>query len=236
MAMKKQKKINKPQLTSLLLIALIVILLAVTSKYIWFPIIKNTSLYNQAHQSYQENRWVTFTGERAKFSFKHPLNWPVTPASDAQLKEINQDFVDGKWILTDNTIERISFEEEFSRQAGGPSLGFIIVQKTNYKSLQEYVDEISKEKVVDMFIRGASQKVTITPPKIEYLKIGGVDAISLIDTNTMASFSNQTADYQLIRNGWLYRFATTDSSRFLENKEKNTETFQKMIESVKFLD
>ena len=97
------------------------------------------------------------------------------------------------------------------------------------------VDEISKEKMVDMFIKGASQKVTIKPPKIEYLKIGGEDAISLTDTNTMASFSNQTADYQLIRNGWLYRFAITDSSRFMENRQENTETFQKIIDSVKFL-
>lgn len=234
MVMTSQKK-NK-NLTSLLLIVGIIVLLGITAKYIWLPIVKNTSLYNQAYKAYQDNRWVTFTSERAEFSFNHPISWPVTSASDEQLKENNQDFVDGKWIVTDNEIENIDFQEEWIRNAGGPRLGFIIVQKTNYKNLKEYVDEISKEKVVDMFVKGANQKVTIHPPKIEYLKIGGEDAISLTGTNTLASFSNQTADYQLIRNGWLYRFATTDSSRFLENKEKNTETFQKMISSIEFLD
>ena len=235
MAMTSQKKKNR-SLTSLLLVVGIIVLLGITAKYIWLPIVKNTSLYNQAYKAYQDNRWVTFTSERAKFSFEHPISWPVTPASDEQLKENNQDFIDGKWIQTDNEIENIDFQEEWVRNAGGPRLGFIIVQKTNYKNLKEYVDEISKEKVVDMFVKGRSQKVTIKPPKIEYLKIGGEDAISLTDTNDFATFTRETIDYQLIRNGWLYRFATTDSSRFLENKEKNSETFQKMISSIKFID
>lgn len=189
---------NKLRFTNLFLIILLSALIVIAAKYIWLPILKNTSLYNQTYKAYQDNRWVTFTSERAMLSFRHPLSWPVSSASDEQLKEINQDFVDGKWMLTDNTVERISFEKEFTNQAGGPSLGFIIVEKTSYKTLKEYVDELSKEKVVDMSVKGVTQKVTIKPPRIEYLKIGGEDTISLTDINDFASFSNLIADYQLI--------------------------------------
>lgn len=206
---------------------LVALLLGITFKYIWFPIIENTAFY-------QNNRWVTFTSERAKFSFSHPLSWPVSPASDEQLKENNQDFINGKWIATGNEIENIDFQEEWVRNAGGPRLGYVIVEKTNFKSLDEYINELSKKKVVDLFVKGRGEKVTIEPPKISNIKIGGVEAISLNDTNTLATFTSGIADYRLIRNGLLYRFVTINSSRFSEDK-KNSETFQKLISSVKFL-
>ena len=161
----------------------------------------------ELYKNYESNRVTTFTSERTNFSFKHPNWWPVSA---------------------------IDFEEEFSSQAGGPSLGFINVEKTKYKDLNEYVEDLSKEETVDMWVKGRTEKVTFTPPKIEYLKIGGVDAISVTDTNTFARFGKETADYRLIRNGLLYRFVTTDSSRFLENKDKNSKTFQQIISSVKF--
>lgn len=209
----------------------VLILFLVGTYFLTYPILKNTQLYSTINKTYQDNVWVTFTSDRAKFSFKHPISWPVVAASDQDVKEDNT-FDTGEAT----EIENIDFEEQWVRNAGGPRLGFIIVQKTNYKTLKDYVDELSKEKVVDMYIKGTTQKVTIKPPKIEYLKIGGSDAISVADTNTYATFTNETADYRLIKNGWLYRFVTTDSSRFLENKEKNSKTFQQIISSVKFLD
>lgn len=219
-------------------IALILVLIFLLAGvyYLMQPAIKSTQLYKNAEKYYQDNVWTTFTSKRAKFSFKHPINWPVTPASDEQLKEDDTDFVNSKPVMRDDEIENIDFEEEWVRNAGGPRLGFIIVQKSNFKSLKEYVDDLSKEQVVDMYIKGRTQKVTIHPPKIKHLKIGGEDAIGVTDTNAFATFTRETADYHLIRNGWLYRFVTTDSSRFLENKEKNSKTFQQIIDSVKFLD
>lgn len=234
MAKAKSLNLKSVHVTGLLVLVLVLVLVGVY--LITSPVLKNTQLYKNINNFYQENIWTTFTSERAKFSFKRPQNWPVTPASDKQLEENNQDFIDGKWIATDNEIENIDFQEEWVRNAGGPRLGFITVNKTNYKNLSEYVNELSKEEVVDMYVKGTTQKVTIKPPKIEYVKIGGVDAISVTDTNSFASFSNETVDYRLIRNGWFYRFVTTDSSRFLENKEKNSKTFQKIISSVKFSD
>ncbi len=234
--MKNKKKKTKFSKTMLALVLLAIVTVVISMIFMWIPFFKTSPLYSNAQQLYRDNTWNTFTSSRAQFSFKHPLSWPVSSASDEQLREINQDFVDGKWIETYNEIENIDFQEEWIRNAGGPRLGFIIVQKTDYKNLQEYVDDISKEKVVDLFVKGASKKVTITPPKIEYLKIGGVDAIGVTETNNLAAFVKQIDEYRLIRNGWLYRFATVDSSRYLEDEEKNAETFYKMIESVKFHD
>lgn len=209
----------------------VLILLLVGTYFLTYPILKNTQLYSTINKTYQDNVWVTFTSDRAKFSFKHPISWPVVAASDQDVKEDNT-FDTGEAT----EIENIDFEEQWVRNAGGPRLGFIVVQKTNYKTLKDYIDELSKEKVVDMYIKGTTQKVTIKPPKIEGLKIGGVNAISVTDTNSFATFTSETSDYRLIKNGWLYRFVTTDSSRFLENKEKNSKTFQQIITSVKFFD
>lgn len=220
---------NKNNNVTIILVLILLLLFAV-GIYLFLPVIKNTGFY----KNYQSNKEVTFVSKRANFSFKHPNWWPITPASDNQLKENNTDFVNGKPIIRDNEVENIDFEEQWVRNAGGSRLGAIIVEKTNYKNLKEYVDDISKEKVIDLFVKGTDQKVTVYPPKIEYLKIGGEDAISVTDTNALPSFSSEIADYRLIRNGLLYRFVIVDSSRFLENKEKNSQTFQQIISSIKF--
>lgn len=204
-------------------VVLILLLLAILAGGVYFslPIIKSTELY----KNYQSNKEVTFVSKRANFSFKHPNWWPVSVV-DFEAKDGMYKYL----YAEDGVIEYIDFEEEFHSQAGWPTLGFIMVQKTKYKNLKEYVDKLSQEQVVYEYGR----KVTIKPPKIEYLKIGGEDAINITDINNFATFSRNTVDYQLIINGWLYRFVTVDSSRFEENKERNSKTFQQIISSVKF--
>ena len=221
----KENKLLSSYLTAALL--LVVILLLIGTGYLMQPFIKNTELY----KNYQINKEITFVSKRANFSFKHPNWWPVSVV-DFETKNRMYAYL----AEEDGVIEYVDFEEEFHSQAGWPTLGFIIVEKSKYKNLKEYVDELSKEKVVDMYVKGATQKVTIHPPKIKYLKIGGEDTIGVTDTNQFASFTRETADYRLIRKGWLYRFATTDSTKFSENKERNSKTFQQIIASVKFLD
>src|SRR3989344_1478499 len=220
--MSKQKVKNTTHTTLILVLVLVAIVGG--ALYLSKPFIENSSLY----QNYQKNIWVTFKSERVKFSFKHPKSWPVSVV-DFEAKNGMY-----KRLAERGIIEYVDFEEEFSSQAGGPSLGFIIIEKTNYKNLKEYVDELSKEEVVDMWVKGRTEKVTIKPPKIEYLKIDGEDAISITDTNNFATFTRNTKDYQLIRNGLLYRFTTTDSTRFLENKDENLKTFEQIIASVRF--
>jgi hypothetical protein len=234
--MHSKRGLSKLQPIKILFLILIVAMLVIASKYVWLPIFKNTSFYNQARKYYYNNTWVTSTSQRAKFSFKHPINWPVSYASDEQLKQNNIDLIDGKLVQTDNEIENIDFEEKWIRNAGGPRLGYIIVEKTNYKNLEEYIDDVSKEKVVEMFVRGKNEKVTFKPPKIEYLKIGGVDAIGLTDTNNFATFSSAATDYRLIRNGWLYTFTTINNPRVFENEKGNTEVFQQILQSLRFFD
>lgn len=221
-----------------LILALVLLILLTGILYFSIPVIKKTDLY----KNYENNKEVTFVSKRANFSFKHPNWWPVAQEPDEELK-IDNDIVerysnDPSITLGDEEkfkrIEDIDFEEKWIRNAGGPRLGFIFVRETQYKSLKDYVSELSKEKVVDVYTKGQTKKVTFKPPKIEYLKIGGEDAISTTYKDDLATFSRSIADYQLIRNGWLYRFVTVDSSRFLEDKEKNSKTFQQIISSVKF--
>jgi hypothetical protein len=230
----KKKKVSKSNLVSFLVVTVVIIVVVIFSSSIWVPAIKNTFFLNQVYKAYQDNTWVTFTSERAKFSFQHPLNWPVTAASDEQLKENNRDFVGGRYVINNNEIENIDFQEEWVRNAGGSRLGYIVVEKTKYKNLKDYVVELSKERVVEMYVKGIIQKVTIKPPKIEYLEIGGVDAISVTDSNSFGRFNNEEADYRFIKNGWLYKFVTTGSSRFMENKQKNSEIFKKIVSSIMF--
>ncbi len=215
--MRHKKKLLTP--------ALIAILLALlgTGLYLSLPVLKSTELY----KNYDNSREITFVSERAKFSFKHPNWWPVSVIN------FNRD--GGKfyeYLIEGGVVEYVDFEEEFSNQAGGPSLGFIIVEKTNNKDLKEYVAEISKP--TSVYFTGKGVDVTIPPPKVEYLKIAGVDAISVTEADGLPRFNKEVTDYRLIRNGLLYRFATTDSSRFLENKERNSKTFKDIISSVKF--
>lgn len=98
--MAKTKSFRSTHSAILLITVLVFLLIGVY--FLTSPTLKNTQLYKDINNIYQENVWATFTSNRAGFSFRHPLNWPVTPASDKQLRENNQDFIEGKWIVTDN--------------------------------------------------------------------------------------------------------------------------------------
>lgn len=212
------------------LIILFLFLLGFTIYFIWKPIIQNTSIYkqiyNQTYKFYQDNRWITFTSKRAKFSLKHPISWPITPASDKQLDENNYFAIDGF-----QDVENIDFQEEWVRNAGGPRLGFISVTKEkNINTLDDYIKTINIE--LPLYSKGTT--VMIPPPKIEYLTIGGIEAISVSDVSGFGNLSPSVYDYRLVFNGFVYRFSTTASSRYLENKDKNNEIFQKMMSTVTF--
>lgn len=174
---------------------------------------------------------VTFTSERAKFSFKHPS----LPISVVDFEARNGMY---KYLEKDGVVEFIDFGSRFSsppKEYWGPSYGFIIVSKSNYTTLKDYVDDLTKEEIVEKYIKGVKQKVTIKPPKIEYLKIGGVEAICVTEV-TEASLRAFSPDYRLIRNGLLYRFANTVTTISPETSCKDSTIFEQIISSVKFFD
>lgn len=234
------KKLNiqiKKRLLTSILATILILLVLLALYYLFFPLIKNTELYTSANNFYKENVWVTYTSKNAKFSFKHPLSWPVSRNPLLEYKDKNRIYPFSK---DEGKIEDIDFNEEWYANAGGPRLGLIKVVKTDgVNNLEDYIKrkEFLVEKHVEMYIKGRTQMVTIPPSKIEYFKIGGEDAINVTPGyDGLARLSNNTADYIVIRDGLLYNFVTIDSSRFLENKEKNSKIFHKLIDSVRFTD
>lgn len=211
------------------------VFLIVAIFYSFRPVIKDTQVYKNAEKFYQDNIWVTYTSKNAKFSFKHPLSWPVSRNPFLEYKDKNRIKPFSK---DEETIEDINFNEEWYPNAGGPRLGYIKIEKIDgVDNLDDYIrkEEFLVEKHVEIYRKG--NIVTIPPSKIEYTKIGGYNAIKITPGHDgLAHFSNNTADYRVIRNGLLYSFVTIDSSRYLENEEKNSKIFQRIIASVKFLD
>lgn len=226
--MKNPKQINLKNihLTGILTLVLIFLLIGVFS--LTYPMVKNTQLYNNLKNTYQDNVWVTFTSERARFSFKHPLNWPVVSASDYRLKE-GGNFAESGYA----EVESIDFDKEWVTNAGGPRLGFITVQKIKgINNLDDYIKQIDKEMILEGTAKG---RIVIPPPDISSTEVGGEKAIKVQDKSTVGRFSREINDYRLVKNGLLYRFTTVNSTRYLENKEKNYDTFQKILATVKFL-
>lgn len=184
-------------------------------------------IFFKVKDSYQVYFWKTFTSHRVDLSFKYPNNWPVSLASDSELQGSN--------ILTPEDeleLENIDFQEIWNRAAGGPRLGWISVRKLkDINNLDEYIKEINKEKVIE----APSAKFTVPTPEISFLKIGDERAILVKDKSTAASFTRNLLDYRVVKDGLLYRFVASASDRFLEDKEKKLEIFQKIISTVRFI-
>lgn len=229
------KRKNSKSIT--IILGLILLIISGALFYLAMPFIKNTDVY----KNYQANRFITYTSTRAEFSFKYPNSWPISIIPEERLKSDNEYVVEmkNKGVFKDAsiTIDNIDFQEEWIPNAGGPRYGWINVSKEDgISSLDDYIQLITKNtnKEVDLFIKGGSRKGIIPAPEITYTTIGGVRAISVKD-KVGSAFSNNLAEYVVVKNGFVYRFAAVDSSRFLENKDANWTKFQKIIESVKFI-
>lgn len=219
------------------LVIFLIFLVSLSFYYLLFPLIQKTEFYSKVNNFYRDNTWVTYTSKNAKFSFNHPLNWPVTRSPFLEYKDKNRI---KPFSSSEGNIEDLVFNEEWYPNAGGPKLGFVKVEKIpGINSLNDYLkkEELLEDRWVDMFIKGAVQKVFLPAPKLEYLKINGIDAVKItLKQGGLARFSVTTADYRLFRDGFIYKFATIDSQRFIENKEKNAEIFNKIISSIQFID
>lgn len=218
-------KKGKHSITVLLLLVLIVIIGGFL--YSSLPIIKNTELY----KNYQANKKATFVSKRANFSFKYPINWPISTKDDEMLKAENTQKHDG-YFGKYTEIENITFSKEWEGNAGGDKLGWIMVSKADeIHSLDDYVKRIDKEST---FISHRG-KFVVPPPEIRYLTVGGENAISENNcNNNLPSLYCNIAFYVVVKDGWIYMFGAENNSEFMKNKEANMKAFQDIIASVKF--
>ena len=124
-----------------------------------------------------------YTSVSNKFSFRYPKDYPLTFASE---DDLNKSGWNGRWA------EWVNFSTEFYTNAGGDKLGSVIVEKnTTFKDVKEYADkELSNFEV---------------PPNIEYVKIGGKDAVCSSLKQQPHSFNSPSYDCYLIYKGELYR-------------------------------
>jgi len=173
--------------------------------------------------------WKTYTSKRANFLFQYPSSWPIAAATDGQLKESNilqeKDYGD---------IESINFEKEWSRSAGGPSLGYIIVQKIKgMNTLDDYTETIDKETVLEGTAKG---RVVIPAPEITNTSIGGEPAISIND-KVKPQFSAHDYEYIVVKDGLVYKIALILNPAYIaeESRASYIEEFNKILSTFKFL-
>lgn len=134
-----------------------------------------------------------YTSINNKFSFRYPKDYPLTFASESDL---NKSGWNGKYS------ERVNFSKEYYSNAGGDRLGMISVEKSSpYQSVNQFGDEtLNNFNKLPERLKGAA-------PKIEYLKVGGENAVRVVTGHQPSSFDNPSDDYVLVRNGVLYRIS-----------------------------
>lgn len=126
-----------------------------------------------------------------KFSFRYPKDYPLTFASE---DDLNKSGWNGKYA------EWVNFSSEFYPNAGGDRLGSVIVEKsTSYQSVNQFGDNTLSD------FNKLPEQYKGTPPKIEYLKVGGENAVRITTNQQPSSFNPPSDDYILVRNGELYR-------------------------------
>lgn len=127
-----------------------------------------------------------------KFWFRYPQDYPLAFKTGTDL--VNQYHFDDKYA------EWVNFSSEFYPNAGGDRLGFIWIEKnSSYKDVHQYGDKEVK------YFNQLPKQYQGVPPKIEYLKIAGEDAVRITTSSQPHSFAQPSEYYILIHNGELYR-------------------------------
>ncbi|MBI4004531.1 hypothetical protein HY358_00165 [Candidatus Roizmanbacteria bacterium] len=139
----------------------------------------------------KSNKYISVTEE---FSFRYPQAYPITAKTGEELKNTyNSDF---------GSVEWVNFSSEFYPNAGGDRLGSVIIEKsTSYKNVREFGDKTLEDP------NKLPEKYKGTLPKIEYMKVGGEDAIRITISQQPSSFNPPSDEYILIRTGKLYRIS-----------------------------
>ena len=139
----------------------------------------------------KSNKYVSATG---KFSFRYPQDYPLTFKTGKNLVD--------QYHFDDKYTEWVNFSSEFYPNAGGDRLGSIIIEKnTPYQSAKEF-----GEKTLSDFNK-LPERYKGTPPKIEYLKVGSVDAARVTTSQQPSSFNPPNDEFVLVHKGELYKIS-----------------------------
>lgn len=136
----------------------------------------------------QSKKYNSVSGE---FIFRYPKDYPMSFKSGSEM--VNQ------YNFDDEYVEWVNFSEEWYPNAGGERLGDVIVKKkTDFNSVKEYGDKRLSD------FNSLPEQYKGTPPKIEYIKVGGEDAARISLEQQPSSFNPPSDNYVIIHNGHLY--------------------------------
>ena len=162
----------------------------------------------------QVTNYNTFTSKRVGFSFQYPLNWPLSVASDQDLKNFNNQYT-----------EAILFDKSFYWNASDIPIGYIFVEKAgSNESIQTYAQKVNND--YEQLPVNIKQKST--KPVVSFTKVAGIDTVIVTDGGSTASFNSPNTTYVLFNSGFKYTLALQHSF------EKNN--FNQILSTFKFLD
>lgn len=144
-----------------------------------------------------------YVSASSKFTFRYPKDYPITfKTGNEMVSQYNFD---------DKYVEWVNFSSEFYPNAGGNRLGSIIVEKnSSYQNVKQFGDKTLSD------FNKLPEQYKGTPPKIEYLKIGGVNAVHITTDQQPSSFNPSSDEYVLIHEGELYRISFDYNSYYHE--------------------
>jgi hypothetical protein len=133
-----------------------------------------------------------YTSATGKFSFRHPSDYPMSFKTGDEM--VNQ------YNFEDEYIEWVNFSWDWYPNAGGERLGSVVIKnETDFKEVEEYANKILSD------FEALPKQFKGTPPKIEYLKVAGKDAVRISRSQQPSSFNPPSDDFVLIYKGELYQ-------------------------------
>lgn len=130
-----------------------------------------------------------YIGRTQNFSFRYPRDYPLTSKTATEMKQGG---------FGDKYDEYINFSSEWYYNAGGDRLGVVSVETTDFKSVQEYADKVKQD---------YNSLPDYTPPKIEFTKISGEDAVHIVNYQQSYQLTPGTDDYFLLNRGEIFEIS-----------------------------
>lgn len=127
----------------------------------------------------------TYKSSAGRFNFRYPHDYPISFKTGSELSV--------EYAFDDTYVEWVTFTGKFYPNAGGDTLGSLIVKKnTSHQNLNEYVKkEVSGFK---------------NPPEITSTTIGGEDAACIALSRQPNSFAGASYNCYVVHEDNLYRF------------------------------
>jgi hypothetical protein len=132
-----------------------------------------------------------FTSTTGKYFFRYPNDYPITHKTGSDLTS-QYGFSSGEYN------EWVNFSTEFYPNAGGDSLGSVMVKNSGFNSVSEYADDVMKT------FNNQPDRYKGKTPVIDYITVSGKDAIRVATSHQPSNFAEPEDNIVLVESGELY--------------------------------